>query len=456
MIPQIKEINFGPGTGNAYATLHQATVSLQDMGDRLINAQVKIDGDVVPSFDGWELEFKGERFILPVKEPQASKDNSSRNSIVDLTFHSWAVYQMKRYYFMEMTSVGAGVSIADKYEASINLSVSDFVVLFNKVLDYYFGGKIRMNLYRSSQTEYSSEPVFFQINNMFIWEVLQKFFEIYGYRWSLDYDATQDIYYIKVNYPPEVVDDHDFMYGYEGGLTRFERQVQDYDIQNVLLGRGGEKNLPFRYFKLADPNNTAWEEDPDAIPELANVYFENLRDANFRWYVRGWMHNPNRDTSGDEAWDPGHVFPTYPVVPAEYQDAYNKGATDTRFDPVEYVKDELSISKYGERWGMLDDNDEIYPTIQGVEVGGHRIDETLAVSEIITDNIEEAAVRSSEVYNIEGISEAKAVNPGSNEIVFGSGWPDRKRKCRWFVYWICDCSARGAYASSQGGMEKCI
>ena len=417
MIPQIKEINFGPGTENAYATLHQATVSLQDMGDRLINTQVKIDGDVVPSFDGWELEFKGERFILPVKEPQASKDISSRNSIVDLTFYSWAVYQMKRYYFMEMTSVGAGVSIADKYEASINLSVSDFVVLFNKVLDYYFGGKIRMDLYRSSQTEYSSEPVFFQISKMFIWEVLQKFFEIYGYRWSLDYDATQDIYYIKVNYPAEVVDDHDFMYGYEGGLTRFERQVQDYDVQNILLGRGGEKNLPFRYFKLADPNNTAWEEDPDAIPELANVYFENLRDANFRWYVRGWMHNPNRDTSGDEAWDPGHVFPTYSVIPAEYQDAYNKGATDTRFDPVEYVKDELSISKYGERWGMLDDNDEIYPTIQGVEVGGHRIDEALAVSEIITDNVEEAAVQSSEVYSIEGTHETQGVYPGPNTFV---------------------------------------
>lgn len=417
MIPQIKEINFGPGTENAYATLHQATVSLQDMGDRLINTQVKIDGDVVPSFDGWELEFNGERFILPVKEPQASKDISSRNSIVDLTFYSWAVYQMKRYYFMEMTSVGAGVSIADKYEASINLSVSDFVVLFNKVLDYYFGGKIRMDLYRSSQTEYSSEPVFFQISKMFIWEVLQKFFEIYGYRWSLDYDATQDIYYIKVNYPAEIIDDHDFMYGYEGGLTRFERQVQDYDVQNILLGRGGEKNLPFRYFKLADPNNTAWEEDPDAIPELANVYFENLRDANFRWYVRGWMHNPNRDTSGDEAWDPGHVFPTYSVIPAEYQDAYNKGATDTRFDPVEYVKDELSISKYGERWGMLDDNDEIYPTIQGVEVSGHRIDEVLAVSEIITDNVEEAATQSSEVYSIEGAHETQGVYPGPNTFV---------------------------------------
>lgn len=93
MIPGITEINFPE-----YATLHQATVTLTEMGDRTITTQVRIDGDIVPSFDGWELEFRGERFVLPVRDPQAAKDNTTRNSLIDLTFYSWPVYELKRYF----------------------------------------------------------------------------------------------------------------------------------------------------------------------------------------------------------------------------------------------------------------------------------------------------------------------------------------------------------------------
>ena len=45
MIKQIKEINFPE-----YATLSQAKVSINDMGDMSISAQVKIDGDIKPDF----------------------------------------------------------------------------------------------------------------------------------------------------------------------------------------------------------------------------------------------------------------------------------------------------------------------------------------------------------------------------------------------------------------------
>ena len=84
MIPQITQINFP-----SYASLTNAVATFADMGERTISTQIKIDGDVVPDFDGWELSFKGERFVLPVKEPQAAKDNTSRRSVVDLVFYSW-------------------------------------------------------------------------------------------------------------------------------------------------------------------------------------------------------------------------------------------------------------------------------------------------------------------------------------------------------------------------------
>ena len=88
MIPQLEE-HFGAEA--QYATLHEATVTLVDMGERTVSTQVRIDGDHAPTFDGWHVIFKGEKFILPIKEPQATKDNSTRNSLVDLTFRSWVV-----------------------------------------------------------------------------------------------------------------------------------------------------------------------------------------------------------------------------------------------------------------------------------------------------------------------------------------------------------------------------
>ena len=399
MIPGITEVGFGPGTRAPYATLHQATVTLAEMGDRTISTQVRIDGDIVPDFTGWELQFKGERFVLPIREPQAAKDNTTRNSLIDLTFYSWPVNEMKRYFFMSLSEVETGVAIADQYKASVAMPVENFVRLFNKVLDYYFAGQVQMDLFGIGTGIYSTDPVAVEINYTYIWDVLQKFHEYFGLRWTIAYE--NGVYKIKVGYTSEAIDDHDFEYGYKGGLLRFERQVQDEDITNILLGRGGEKNLPYRYFKRTDEQNPGWAADPDAIPELANIYFDRIRDANFRWYVRGWMQNENRDRSWENE---GYVYPTYPDVPDEYAYAYGRGRTDEKFNPVEYVKDDASIAKYGERWGALDDNDDIYPTIQGVSrdpMG--RVDEVVDVSEIITDDIDAAASSAAVETNVDGV-----------------------------------------------------
>lgn len=406
MIKQIQEVNFP-----AYATLHQATVSLSEMGDRVITTQIRIDGDVVPDFDGWELRFRGERFVLPIREPQASKDNQTRNSIVDLTFYSWAIYEMKRYFFIEMASTSSGTAIADKYKASVALSIESFVDAFNNVLAYYFGNKIRMDLFQKGQGIYSGNIALFEINYTHIWDVLVKFFEVYNIRWVLEYDSANDVHVIKVGYPASSIDDHDFEYGYSGGLVRFERQVKEDEITNILLGRGGENNLPYRYFKRVDPENPDFHADPDAIPELQNIFFDRLRDINFRRYVQGWKTNPNRDLV---TWD-GLVVEPYDSARGEEDFAYAKGHSDEVFNPVEYVKDDDSIEKYGEHWGALEDNDEIYPTIQEVDRDGiGRVDEVIAVSEIITDDINAAATEAAKEYDIKGAEQTITVSPSSS------------------------------------------
>lgn len=404
MIPQIREINFPE-----YATLHEATASFAVMGERTITTQVRIDGDIVPEFDGWELEFKGERFVLPVKEPQAQKNNTTRNSLVDLTFYSWPIYQMKRFFFFETTTTATGTVMADKYQASVNLNLSNFVALFNRVLDYYFGGKIVADL---AEGNYGTAVSAIQLNYSYIWDVLQDFYSIFNVRWTIAYDEEQDVYTIKIGYAPDVIEEHEFEYGFQGGLLHFERQLQDDNIKNILLGRGGEKNLPYRYFKKQDPNNPEWAADPDGIKELENIYFDRLRDQNFRNYIQGWKTNPNR------LLDTGDVVEEYDETRGARDWAYKKGHEDELFDPVEYVKDQDSIEKYGERWGALDDNDDIFPTIQGIiRPGMGRVDEVVAVSPIITDDVQESMEAAAEIVSIEGVMSQVGDIDGYNYIV---------------------------------------
>ena len=379
MIPGITEINFP-----SYATLHQATVTFEEMGERTITTQVRIDGDVVPDFSGWQLKFRNEYFVLPTLKPQASKDNTTRNSLVDLTFTSAVIYELKRYYFASMSPIEvgnpSGASIIDNYVASLRLNLSNFVTAFNKVLEYYYPTGDRANtvgypswFYMDLNSNYDDDGEVheFEINYFYIWDVLLKFYEVYGAYWKTE-RTQHGVTLIKVGYDVERISDHTFEYGFDGGLLRFERHVEDTDIYNVLLGRGSEKNLPYRYFKATDPYNTIWAADPDAIPELRNIYFGRLLDSNFRNYIQGWKTNPRRDTT---TW-PGTVIETYDSSRGATDWAYAKGHSDTKFDPVEYVKDDDSIALYGIRQGKLEDNDDIYPTIQGITRPGlGRVDE---------------------------------------------------------------------------------
>ncbi|MCM1250263.1 MAG: hypothetical protein NC209_03840 [Alistipes sp.] len=369
MIPEIKELNFP-----SYATLSQATCTLQDMAEKTITTRVKIDGAITPDFSyDWEIEFKGEKYIMPLRQPQAAKENTSLNSSIDLTFQHWAQYQLKRWYFFTIQPVESSTAVADKYIASVSLNLGDFCKLFAQILNYYYEDRITIDL--NPEWKFTEEPVTVEISYSYLWDVLIQFYELWAVRWTIEPNGSTDKYVIKVGYPTAELS-HIFEYGFNGGLLKVERQVQDDNIRNMLLGRGGEQNLPYRYFKDVDKNNDSFPADPDWIPELANIYFSELRGATFRSYIQGWKaRHYNGKTTKDKAYAPW---------------AWEKGYTDAKFDPVEYVKDDMSIAKYGELMGGLENNEEIYPSIQGVTVDPYgRIDEVVDVETVLTDNAED-------------------------------------------------------------------
>lgn len=404
MTKDIRELNFP-----SYATLSNATVNEADMGEKTITATIKIDGKVVPDFSyDWEIEFNGEKYIHHLRKPQATKENTDIRSSIDLTFRHWAIHELQRYFFVEMSSVVAGTAIPDKYEASLSLNLEDFIDAFNRVLDYYFNGRIRCDL--NPDWQYAIEPTTITISYSYIWDVLAQMYDLYGIRWSIETDPIDTgKAIIKFGYPTQEID-HVFEYGYKGGLLKVERQVQSNDIRNILLGRGGEKNLPYRYFKNIDPDNPSFPADPDWVYELKDIYFDRIRDAAFRSYVQGWKYKHRADYENEEY--QGQFVGRNDAAVAW---AWDKGYNDTKFDPVEFVADEItasptaqdkkveiypsytanvkaqsSIDKYGVLFGSLQNNDDIYPTIQGVSIAPYgRIDQAVAVSEIVNDDVVE-------------------------------------------------------------------
>lgn len=407
MIPDIKELNFPKKEGKQYATLTQATANIADMGEKTITTQVKIDGEIVPDFSfDWAVEFQGEKYIMPLRIPQGAKENTSLNSTIDLTFQHWAIYQLKRWPFVTIQQIAAGTYLPDEEVATVQLNLKDFCILFGQVLEYYYGNAITINL--NPAWEYKQEATIITISHTKIWNVLiDAFHDKYGVRWEIKAASDNsntvkggERYVIRVGYPTTEVD-HIFEYGFEGGLLKVERQVQSEEIRNMLKGRGGETNIPLRYFKDTDPNNPDFRPDPDWVEELKSIYFTNLMPATFRSYVQGWKAAHISKYPGYTAKGESKAYAPW---------AYRKGYTDTKFAPVEFVADEITINpgtgdkqveilpgyspyvkkgssldKYGPLPDTLDNNEDIYPTLQGTG-----LDIAVAVEHIESDDVAES------------------------------------------------------------------
>ena len=386
------------------------------MGEKTITTQIKIDGEIVPDFSfDWEVEFQGEKYIMPLRMPAGSKDNEKLKSQIDLTFQHWAIYQLKRWPFVTIQQIAAGTYLPDEEVATVSLNLGDFCELFGQVLEYYYGGKITLdfNDYKKNPTTgwvYDDTATVVTISHTKIWNVLiDSFHDKYGVRWEIKAASDNsntvkggERYVIRVGYPTTEVD-HIFEYGFEGGLLKVERQVQSEEIRNMLKGRGGDKNIPFRYFKNTDPNNKDFKPDPDWVEELKNIYFSNLMPATFRSYVQGWKAAHISKYPGYTAVGESNAYAPW---------AYRKGYTDTKFSPVEFVADEITINpatgdkqveilpgyspyvkkgssldKYGPLPDTLDNNDDIYPTLQGTGM-----DIAVDVEQVTDDDSQESPI----------------------------------------------------------------
>lgn len=421
MIPDIIELNFPQIDGKQYATLTQVTANIADMGEKTITTQVKIDGDIVPDFSqDWEVEFQGEKYIMPLRIPQGAKENTSLNSTIDLTFQHWAIYQLKRWPFVTIQQIAAGAYMPDEEVATVQLNLKDFCILFRQVLEYYYGDTITIDL--NPAWEYDNAATLITISHTKIWNVLiDAFHDKYGVRWEIvpasDNSNTVkggERYVIRVGYPTTEVD-HIFEYGFDGGLLKVERQVQSEEIRNMLKGRGGETNIPLRYFKDTDPDNKDFRPDPDWVEELANIYFPNLMPATFRSYVQGWKAAHISKYPGYTAVGESNAYAPW---------AYRKGYTDTKFAPVEFVADEITISpttgdkqveilpgyspyvkkgssidKYGPLPDTLDNNDDIYPTLQGTG-----LDIAVDVEQIQSDDVAESTESEAQVRSVGAVT----------------------------------------------------
>lgn len=386
------------------------------MGEKTITTQIKIDGEIVPDFSfDWEVEFQGEKYIMPLRMPAGSKDNEKLKSQIDLTFQHWAIYQLKRWPFVTIQQIAAGTYLPDEEVATVSLNLGDFCELFGQVLEYYYGGKITLdfNDYKKNPTTgwvYDDTATVVTISHTKIWNVLiDAFYNKFGVRWEIKPAADNsntvkggERYVIRVGYPTTEVD-HIFEYGFEGGLLKVERQVQSEEIRNMLKGRGGDTNIPFRYFKNTDPNNKDFKPDPDWVEELKNIYFPNLMPATFRSYVQGWKAAHISKYPGYTAVGESNAYAPW---------AYRKGYTDTKFSPVEFVADEITINpatgdkqveilpgyspyvkkgssldKYGPLPDTLDNNEDIYPTLQGTGM-----DIAVDVEQVTDDDSQESPI----------------------------------------------------------------
>lgn len=412
----IEELYFPTKDGEKYATLTHAEVKHEDMGEKTITTQVKIDGEITPDFTrDWTVAFKGEKYIMPLRKPQGAKENTSLNATIDLTFQHWAIYQLKRWPFVTLAPIGAGTVIEDEEVASVNLNLKDFCTLYGQVLEYYYGDTIAIDFNEAGWS--GGDPIGIEISHKLMWEVLTEvFFDKYGVHWSIEAAQGNDNaaeggerYVIKVGYGAEEVN-HIFEYGFEGGLLKVESQVQDSDIRNMIKGRGGEKNMPRYYFKqVPQAERERYFQDPDWVEELQNIYFTNLRGATFRSYVQGWKAAHKSQYAGYTPVGEANAYAPW---------AYRKGYTDTTFRPVEYVKDDESIAKYGPLQATLDDNDEIYPSIQGSGV-----DYAVAVEQIESDDVQASVESDVQPVNVSPVDTTTELAAGASKTVVMKSQP---------------------------------
>ena len=349
-----------------------------DMGESSLSATISFDKEQNFHPD-WYVIYNGEKFRLGVRKPTGKKDTSSLQTSYTLVFKSERE-DLKRYTFMDFVELGTGNPQPNSYMVSLYATLSEFVDRFNVNLSYYMGERWKMVL----PSDYIEDGKFVSItfDNMSLWDVLLKVYEIWGVRWRI---AAQDrVLNIQVGFPADEIN-HIFEYGKDNGLVSIERNNSLERIITRLRGRGGEKNLPASYFHSGDPDTNSF---------LQATFFKNLMPKSYRDYIRGYNAG-----SGTGSW------------------AYNQGVADKVngrvISPVDYVisdKEDL----WGISYGAIEPNEYIFPTLQGIERDGSRLDTVIAVEEVLADSPDIKSDKETEIVDDIEIVSKGVYSPGGD------------------------------------------
>ena len=324
-----------------------------DMGESFISATVSFDKEQNFHPD-WYVVYNGEKFRLGVRKPTGKKDTSSLSTAYTLVFKSERE-DLKRYTFMDFVELGSGNPQPSSYNVSLYATLSEFVDRFNTNLRYYMGSRWQMVLPDRYVEDGNAVSVSF--DNASLWDVLLQVYEAFGVRWVIR--SAGNVLQIQVGFQ-EVEIEHIFEYGKGNGLVSVERNNALERIITRLRGRGSGKNLPPDYFHTGDPDTNSF---------LQATFFKNLMPKSYRDYIRGYNAG-----SGTGSW------------------AYNQGVADRvsgrNISPVDYaISDKEDL--WGVSYGAIEPNEQIFPTLQGATRNGVRLDEVLAVEQVLVDGVRE-------------------------------------------------------------------
>lgn len=335
-----------------------------DMGESTITATVKFD-QVMQFHPDWYVLLNGEKYKLGVTEPSGKRSTTKINVEYTLTFHS-SREDLKRYTFMDFVEYGSGNPQPSQHTFNLQAcTLGQLVNRFNINLRYYLGSLWTMELSDDADPNIVADLSFDKAS---LWDVLLELYNDYGVRWTIHSNEG----YMTILVGKDATELQTiFEYGKGSGLISVERTNPTERIVTRLRGKGSEKNLPANYFHAA---TSAFPiADPDTNSILQGIFYNRLYPKCYRDYVRGY-------NSGEE-----DVEETW---------AYHQGVADKiagkPMNIVDFAKSDKEVL-WGISYGAVEDNDEIYPTLQGATRNGVELDKVLAVSPIYIDAPDDGA-----------------------------------------------------------------
>ena len=343
------------------------------MGEVNLSCEVYLD---VPNedFENFSLDMyvniNGENLYLSSFEPTGVKNTDNTYPKYSLVFESKRV-ELKRKYFRDLTS-DTGIDWGTEYAFYGN--IADFATRFQKNLTKYFlNNEWSIEVYGNHSQDVS---VLFEASNLYLFDALKQMSETWDKEWRIVSSGATNV--IQVGFPQETLD-HNFEYeggNAGGGLTVIQKEVDTSNIITRMLSAGSTKNIPYQYFRqLSESELEAGNvQDPNVAPLFSNGYY-NLMPKCFREYIKGWNegsigteYTPPRPTRRDEFWK-------------GYDDGRETFFGNSTYNPITYY--EKNINLWGEREGVVEVNEEIFPTITDVTIDGvGLIDEVVDVEQI--------------------------------------------------------------------------